>query len=46
MLTILRLAYGVIGRLPRVTASGGATFNDYYVPEGVSLSPVPCSFPL
>ncbi|KAK0735927.1 cytochrome P450 [Schizothecium vesticola] len=33
-----RLAYGVIGRLPRVTASGGATFNDYYVPEGTVVS--------
>lgn len=31
-----RLSYGVISRLPRVTPEGGATFNGYHVPEGVS----------
>ncbi|KAK4447336.1 cytochrome P450 [Podospora aff. communis PSN243] len=30
----LRLSYGVIGRLPRVVPRGGATFNDFYFPEG------------
>jgi len=30
----LRLSYGIIGRLPRVTPEGGAEFNGHYVPEG------------
>ncbi|KAK0639484.1 cytochrome P450 [Cercophora newfieldiana] len=30
----LRLAYGVIGRLPRVVPQGGATFNGFHLPEG------------
>ncbi|KAK3044690.1 hypothetical protein LTS18_000614, partial [Coniosporium uncinatum] len=30
----LRLSFGVIGRLPRVTPKGGAEFNGYYIPEG------------
>ncbi|KAK0665081.1 Cytochrome P450 monooxygenase yanH [Lasiodiplodia hormozganensis] len=30
----LRLSFGVPGRLPRVTPKGGATFNNFYVPEG------------
>ncbi|KAK0720967.1 cytochrome P450 [Lasiosphaeris hirsuta] len=33
-----RLSYGVISRLPRVTPSGGASFNGYYVPEGTTVS--------
>jgi cytochrome P450 len=33
----LRLSYGVIGRLPRVVPRGGATFNGFHFPEGVSL---------
>jgi cytochrome P450 len=31
-----RLSYGVISRLARATPQGGATFNGYYVPAGVS----------
>ena len=34
-----RLTYGVISRLPRVTPSGGATFNGHYVAEGVRSLP-------
>ncbi|KAF1985483.1 cytochrome P450 [Aulographum hederae CBS 113979] len=30
----LRLSFGVIGRLPRVTPAGGATFNGHYLPSG------------
>lgn len=33
----LRLSYGVTGRLARVVPKGGATFNGFYIPEGVSL---------
>jgi hypothetical protein len=32
-----RLSYGVVSRLPRITPRGGATFNGYFVPEGVCL---------
>jgi len=35
-----RLSYGVIGRLPRVTPSGGAEFNGISIPAGVGK----CSF--
>ena len=34
-----RLSYGVISRLARATPDGGATFNGYFVPGGVSLFP-------
>jgi hypothetical protein len=37
MLTLPRLSFGVIGRLPRVTPEPGAAFNGYAVPAGVSL---------
>ncbi|KAM6478246.1 benzoate 4-monooxygenase cytochrome P450 [Trichoderma sp. SZMC 28011] len=33
----LRLAYGVIGRLPRVVPAGGATFNGYFLPAGTTV---------
>lgn len=32
-----RMSYGVMGRLARAVPKGGATFNGYYIPEGVSL---------
>jgi len=34
-----RLSYGVISRLPRVTPSGGATFNGHYLAKGVRPLP-------
>ncbi|OCK89514.1 benzoate 4-monooxygenase cytochrome P450 [Cenococcum geophilum 1.58] len=30
----LRLSFGVVGRLPRVTPEPGASFNGYYIPPG------------
>jgi cytochrome P450 len=33
---LVRLSFGVPGRLPRVVPEGGATFNGHYVAEGVS----------
>jgi len=35
----LRLSYGVIYPLPRVVPEGGVTFNDIFIPEGVSTVP-------
>ncbi|KAK5118214.1 hypothetical protein LTR85_008194 [Meristemomyces frigidus] len=34
----LRLSFGVIGRLPRVVPSPGATFNDHFLPAGTVVS--------
>ncbi len=42
VLTVDRLSYGVVSRLPRVTPEGGATFNGYFVPEGVRSPVVLC----
>ncbi|KAF2454062.1 cytochrome P450 [Lineolata rhizophorae] len=33
----LRLSFGVIGRLPRVTPEPGVHFNGYYIPPGTTI---------